>query len=92
MTLKVRVKNWSFWFCIAVAIFSAIFTYYGITAADITTWPGLGQLLLKAISNPFVVFNILMAVGNAIVDPTTKGIADSKRAMSYIKPGEGPEE
>lgn len=92
MNLKVRIKNWGFWACIAIAIFSAIFTYYGVTASDITTWAGLGELLLKAISNPFVVFNMLMAIGNALVDPTTKGITDSQRAMSYLKPGGGDED
>ena len=34
MNLKVRMKNWSFW----LAIIMAIGVYYGVTGADITSW------------------------------------------------------
>lgn len=91
MNIKVRFKNWSFWVSLVVAIFTPILAYFGITAQDITTWQKLGEVLLQAISNPYVVMLVLVSVYNALIDPTTKGIKDSKRALSYTVPS-GTEE
>ena len=47
----VRLKNPIWWVQIVLAMFTPILAYAGITAADITTWKALGDLLLGAISN-----------------------------------------
>ena len=87
MNLKVRMKNWSFWVSIAASIFAPIFAYFGISAADLNTWSSLEKILLEAISNPYVVGMVVVSVYNTLIDPTTKGIADSARAMGYTVPG-----
>lgn len=92
MNLKVRVKNWSFWVSIAISVVAPILAYFGLTAADITTWAALGKVLLDAISNPYVVSLVLVSVYNTLIDPTTSGIKDSTRAMGYTVPGGDKEE
>lgn len=83
---KVRIKNPAFWIQIALAIVTPILAYFGLTGADMTTWPLVWQTFLRAISNPYVCFLIAVSVMNAIPDPTTKGIGDSTRALTYIQP------
>ena len=92
MNLKVRVKNWSFWVSIAISVVAPILAYFGLTAADITTWSALGKVLLDAISNPYVVSLVLVSVYNTLIDPTTSAIKDSARAMGYTVPGGDKEE
>ena len=46
----------------------------------------LGGLILSAIKNPYVLVLVLVSVYNAINDPTTSGLGDSKRALTYQKP------
>lgn len=87
MNLRVRVKNWSFWVSIVVSIFTPILAYFGITMQDVTTWGKLLEIMVEAISNPYVVLMILVSVYNTLIDTTTPGIKDSERALNYIKPG-----
>lgn len=86
MNLKVRIKNPVFWIQIAATVLVTILGYYGLTGADITSWPALGDMLLGAASNPYVVFIVVVAVWNALNDPTTSGLADSVLAKSYEVP------
>ena len=88
MNLKVRMKNWSFWVSVLISIGAPILAYFGLTAADITTWSALGRVLLEAVSNPYVVGLVLVSLYNALIDPTTKGIKDSAQALTYAKPKE----
>ena len=87
MNLKVRMKNWSFWVSIAISVVTPILAYFGMTAADVTTWAALWNLLLQALSNPYVIGLVVASVYNTVVDPTTPGIKDSERARSYTTPG-----
>lgn len=73
---------------IILAIFVPILTYFGLKAEDLTTWQAIADLLVKAISNPYVVGITLVNIINVIPDPTTKGLSDSSVAMSYLKPKE----
>lgn len=75
---KIRKENVVFIVQIVLAVFTPIFAYAGITAADVTTWPMLGKLLLDAISNPYVLALVAVSVWNAINDPTSPGLTDSK--------------
>lgn len=89
MNLKVRMKNPVFWAQIVLTVLVTVFGYFGLTGADITSWPILGQTLLAAISNPYVVFTVVVAVWNALNDPTTSGLADSTQARGYVAPRKG---
>ena len=86
LNLKVRLNNPVFWAQIALSILMPILMYAGLTVQDITTWGKLGELLYGAIQNPYVLGTVLVSVWNALTDPTTAGIGDSKRAMGYDKP------
>lgn len=84
---KIRLKNPAFWASITLAVFTPILAYMGITAEDLSSWQALGSVLLQAVSNPYVLVLVIASVYNAVVDPTTRGISDSKRAQSYEEPG-----
>lgn len=68
-----------------LAIASSIGGYLGITGQDVSTWPKLYDVFLQAVSNPFVLFSVAVAVYNSVIDPTTNGINDSKQALRYTK-------
>lgn len=88
INMRVRKNNFSFWVCIVLTVVSTILTYFGLTGADITSWPMLFETLRNAALNPYVCLLVGVGVYNAIVDPTTPGIGDSERALSRVKPGE----
>lgn len=84
----VRFKNPVFVFQLVLSILTPILAYMGINLEDLTTWGKLGEVIFGAISNPYILGLIVVNVYNAIIDPTTKGIADSKQALTYTKPKE----
>lgn len=86
MNLKVRFKNVVFIAQLVLAIFTPILAYAGLTAQDLTTWGALWDLLVGAISNPYVLGLVIVSVFNALTDPTTKGIKDSEQALTYNSP------
>lgn len=83
---KVRFNNPQVYFQLFLSIFMPILAYMGLTLQDLTTWYVFGDVLLKAVSNPYVLGMVIVSVYNTIVDPTTKGFSDSKRALSYNNP------
>lgn len=88
INLLVRFKNPIFLAQLFLAILMPILAYGGLTTADLTSWKALGELLLNAILNPYVLGLVIVSVFNAINDPTVKGLKDSYQAMSYTKPKE----
>lgn len=86
INLKVRFKNPVFLAQLVMAIILPILTYFGLTVQDLNSWSVLGKTLLEAISNPYVVATVIVSVWNAVNDPTTSGVTDSKTAMTYTKP------
>jgi phi LC3 family holin len=86
MNLKVRFKNPVFIAQLVLAILGPIVAYFGITYADLSTWPMLGDTLVKAVLNPYVVGTIVVSVWQTLNDPTTKGLGDSQQALTYTKP------
>ena len=88
INLKVRFKNPLFYVQLVLSVLTPILTYLGLTATDLTTWAVLGDVLLKAISNPYVLSLVIVSVYNALVDPTTKGFGDSAKALTYNTPKE----
>ena len=84
LNLPVRLKNPVFWAQLGLAVLTPILAYFG----DITSWPLLGQTLLAAVSNPYVCALAAVSVWNALNDPTTAGLGDSARALTYDSPAE----
>lgn len=78
---KVRIKNKTFWITVIPALFlliQAVAAVFGFTL-DLTTLQG------KILAVVDAVFGLLVALG-IVVDPTTVGVGDSNRAMSYVEP------
>lgn len=86
MNLKVRFRNPVFIVQLILAILTPILAYAGLTLQDLTTWGALGNLLMGALSNPYVLGLIAVSVWNALNDPTTAGVTDSAQAMTYETP------
>jgi len=86
LNLKVRFNNPVFWAQIVASILMPILMYAGLTVKDLTTWEKLGSLLYGAIQNPYLLGTVAISVWNALTDPTTAGLGDSNRAMTYDKP------
>lgn len=86
INLKVRLKNPVFIAQIILAILTPILAYAGLTMQDITTWKALGDLIMNALCNPYVLGLVGVSVWNAINDPTTKGVGDSANALLYNEP------
>lgn len=82
----VRFNNPQWWIRLFLAIFTPIGAYLGLTGADFNTWDIVAGTFLQAISNPYLLVLIAISVYNVIPDPTTKGISDSSRALTYKNP------
>lgn len=84
---KVRFNrnNMTFIFRFIVAVFMPILVYFGLEVTDLTEWPIVWSVLLKALSNPYVVGMSLFNAINVLFDPTTKGLSDSERALNYTE-------
>ena len=77
----VRIKNQQFWISVIPAIalvVQAVAAVFGYTL-DFSTLVG------KLLAVVDAVFALLVILG-IVVDPTTKGLGDSNRAMSYDEP------
>lgn len=84
---KIRFKNPVFIAQLVLAIFTPILAYAGLTMQDMTTWKALGDLIVGALMNPYVLGLVIVSVWNAINDPTTPTPFDSENAMGYTAPG-----
>ena len=84
---KVRLRNKQFWLSLIPAlamVVQAVAALFGFTI-DLTTLTG------KIIAVVDAVFVVLAILG-IVVDPTTAGVGDSARAMSYEEPWVDPAE
>lgn len=86
INIKVRFRNPVFIAQLILAVLTPILAYAGLTMQDLTTWKALGDLLLSALKNPYVLSLVVVSVFNAITDPTTAGVTDSERALTYDFP------
>lgn len=86
INFTVRFKNPVFWFSIILAILSPVLTYFGMEAKDLTTWKAVADLFMQTIQNPYLLVLIGVGIYNTTIDPTTSGISDSSRALTYTKP------
>lgn len=79
---KVRFSNPMFVAQLVMSVLLPIVGYFGMEVKDLTSWSLVGELLFKAISNPFVLGTIVVSIYNAVIDPTTKGLKDSERVLN----------
>ena len=80
---KVRLKNKAFW----IAIIPAIVVLVQAVAAVFGFTLDLGELGNNMITVVNAVFVVLTIIG-VVNDPTTSGLSDSNRAMTYEEPKE----
>lgn len=79
---KVRLKNPTFWITVIPAIITVIY-------AVLALFDVIPNVAEETLVNGFMAVMSVLATLGIVVDPTTKGISDSKRAMNYDKPCEG---
>lgn len=79
LNLKVRMKNPLFWVTIVPAVLSCVYTVLGCFGIV----PSISQD--DIINTIMPIITALTTVG-VLVDPTTKGVGDSERALSYTDP------
>ena len=80
---RVRIRNKAFW----VAIIPAVLVLIQVVAAVFGYTLDLGELGNKLIAVVNAVFVVLSILG-VVNDPTTRGLSDSKQAMTYELPKE----
>lgn len=82
INIPVRFKNPWFW----VGLCGTILAAMGVSPEMFTSWGAVLEAVCSLFSNPFQIGCVVLAVLGVFVDPTTAGICDSQRAMSYKSP------
>lgn len=78
----VRRKNFWFW----VGLVGVILTAMDVRPEMLTSWKIVWDSVVDLVSNPFMLFSVILAVLGQLIDPTTQGLSDSEQAMTYIAP------
>lgn len=81
--IRFTSKNKAFLTRLVLAIALPILAYFGIKFEDLKSWDAVGTLLIKFISNPYLVGLTIVNILNLIPDPTTSGFGDSEQALGY---------
>ena len=81
INLKVRLRNKTFWLTAVPALITLI---YAILALFNIVPSITEETVLRVVA---AIFSVLTVLG-VFIDPTTKGIGDSERAMGYERPYE----
>ena len=79
----VRIKNKNFWISVIPAtllLIQVIASVFGYTL----DFGELGNKLLAVVNAAFA----FLAILGIVTDPTTKGVTDSKQALTYTEPKE----
>ena len=84
--VRFNAKNKAFLARFAVAVLLPILGYYGLKTSDLTTWQAVVDVIVKALSNPYVLGMMVVNAINILPDPTTSGLSDSEQALTYTKP------
>ena len=82
MNIPVRFQNWAFWLGLGATVLTAM----NVSPEMFTSWELLWDEIVALFGNPFRLGCVLVAVIGVFTDPTTAGIGDSQRAMSYKSP------
>jgi phi LC3 family holin len=80
--IPVRFRNPWFW----VGLCGTVLTAMGVSPEMFTSWGAVWEAVVNLFRNPFMLVSVVLAVLGVFVDPTTSGISDSKRALSYKSP------
>lgn len=80
---KIRLKNPVWWAQVAAAVLLPMLAAASLRREDMTAWPTLWGVLTGAFKSPVTVVSVAVSLWNALIDPTTKGLSDSSRALSY---------
>ena len=78
---KVRIKNKNFWITVIPAMLLLVQAVASVFGFSIDLGD-LGNKLLTVVNTAFGVLSIM----GIVTDPTTTGLSDSERAMTYDKP------
>lgn len=78
----VRAKSKTFWLALVPAVLLLVQVCAAPFGYDFD-FANLGSQLTAIVNAAFAVLAIL----GVVADPTTPGVGDSKRAMSYVEPG-----
>ena len=81
INLKVRLQNKAFLLTMLSAVVAFVYQMCGIFGIV----PAIGEDMVIQLVG--LVLNVLVGIG-ILVDPTTAGVNDSKRALGYQTPGE----
>lgn len=82
VNIPVRLKNPWFW----VGVISIVVTAIGIDPSTMTTWGAVWAAAVAVLHNPVQLVTAVLAVLAVFIDPTTAGLSDSARALSYKCP------
>ncbi len=88
VNIPVRMRNPWFW----VGVVSAALTAIGVDPMSFTSWGAVAEGMLAVLNNPVQLVTLALAVLGIFVDPTTSGLSDSARALTYEKPAKGDEQ
>lgn len=82
VNIPVRLKNPWFW----VGVISIAIASIGLDPTTMTTWGAVWAAALAVLHNPVQLVTVVLAVLAVFIDPTTAGLSDSARALSYKCP------
>lgn len=86
INFKARAKNVNFWIQVFISIAAPVLAYTGLSAHEFSSWSILGNTVLEALQNPYLLGLIFVSLYNAISDPLTTGFTDSAKARTYNSP------
>lgn len=81
----VRIKNKTFWMALIPALF--LLAQSILTTIGFSPLVNLDELQANILKIVDAIFTVLAILG-IVVDPTTKGVSDSVRAMGYEEPND----
>ncbi len=82
VNIPVRFKNPWFW----VGVVSVAITAIGVDPQTFTSWAAVWEGIKAVLDNPVQLVTMALAVLSVFIDPTTSGITDSDKALTYQKP------
>lgn len=82
VNMKVRVRNPWFW----VGVVSVAITAIGVDPQTFTSWAAVWEGVKSVLSNPVQLCTMCLAVLSVFIDPTTAGVSDSAKALTYSAP------
>lgn len=85
---KVRFSKANIMFIVRFvgALAIPVLAYLGLELKDLTSWDMVLDVLVNFISNPYLVILTVINALNMTIDPTTKGLTDSEKALQYTEP------